>query len=202
MKFAPCTLHAVHEFHYSSKIQIARELAAQIFVRHFAVQNSNQSVSQSVSQACTPRGEPALNFHFIIHTLHAHWLQKSKQPFNCCFHTSVLRSVLPATQSLVATIHLQFCCPIGVLAAQTALAPQVANAKPSVSNDEWEVWQCEQPVSNTHHSKFGTNSVSLRCQQNVLHARSKRAKPVCGGGPTMDRQNLRKWRSKVCICSL
>ena len=65
------------------------------------------------------------------------------------------------------------CCPIGVLAAQAALAPQVANAKLSVSNDEWEVWQCEQPVSNTHHSKFGTNSVFLRCQQNVLHARSK-----------------------------
>ena len=28
----------------------------------------------------------ALNLHFI-HTLHAHWLQKSKKPFNCCFHT-------------------------------------------------------------------------------------------------------------------
>ena len=69
------------------------------------------------------------------------------------------------------------CCPIGVLAAQAALAPQVANAKLSVSSDEWEVWQCEQPVSNTHHSKFGTNSVSLRCQQNVLHVRSKCAKP-------------------------
>ena len=69
------------------------------------------------------------------------------------------------------------CCPIGVLAAQAALAPQVANAKLSVSNDEWEVWQCEQPVSNTHHSKFGANSVSSRCQQNVLHVRSKCAKP-------------------------
>ena len=47
--------------------------------------------SQSVSQACTPRGEPfqgaGAKFHFI-HTLHAHWLQKSKKPFNCCFHTT------------------------------------------------------------------------------------------------------------------
>ena len=50
----------------------------------------SQSVSQS-SQACTPRGEPfqgaGAKFHFI-HTLHAHWLQKSKKPFNCCFHTT------------------------------------------------------------------------------------------------------------------
>ena len=46
---------------------------------------------QSISQACTPRGEPfqgaGAKFHFI-HTLHAHWLQKSKKPFNCCFHTT------------------------------------------------------------------------------------------------------------------
>ena len=64
------------------------------------------------------------------------------------------------------------CCPNGVVAAQAALAPQVANAKLFVSNDEWEVWQCEQPVS-----RFATNSVSLRCPQNVLHVRSKCAKP-------------------------
>ena len=49
------------------------------------MRRSNFPQCQSVSQACTPRG--ALNFHFV-HTLHAHWLQKSKKPFNCCFHTS------------------------------------------------------------------------------------------------------------------
>ena len=53
------------------------------------------------------------------------------------------------------------CCPNGVLAAQAVFAPQVANAKLFVSNDEWEVWQCEQPVSNTHRSKYGTNCLIL-----------------------------------------
>ena len=47
--------------------------------------------SQSVSQACTPCGEPfqgagaKLNF---IQTLHAHWQQKSRNLFKCCFHSS------------------------------------------------------------------------------------------------------------------
>ncbi len=46
---------------------------------------------QSVSQACTPCGEPfqgagaKLNF---IQTLHAHWQQKSRNLFKCCSHSS------------------------------------------------------------------------------------------------------------------
>ena len=86
------------------------------------------------------------------------------------------RGVLPATPIFGTDNTSPVCCPNGVLAAQAACAPQVANVKLCVSNDEWEVWQCGRPVSNTRHSKFGTNSVSLRCQQNVLHFRSKCAK--------------------------
>ena len=92
-------------------------------------------------------------------------------------HFTVLRSLLPATPIFGSDNTSPICCPNSVLAAQAAFAPQVANVKLCVSNDEWEVWQCGQPVSNTRHSKFGTNSVSLRCQQNVLHFRSKCAKP-------------------------
>ena len=65
----------------------------------------------------------------------------------------------------------------GVWAAQSAFAPRVANEKNFfVSSDEWDVWQCEPPVSNTKHNKFGTNSESSRRQQNALLVRSKRAK--------------------------
>ena len=50
------------------------------------------------------------------------------------------------------------CSPNGVWAAQAAFAPRVANAKFFVPSDEWDVWQCEPPVSNMKQNKFGTNS--------------------------------------------
>ena len=47
----------------------------------------------------------ALNF-YLLQTLHAHWLLKSKQSFTCCFHTSkVLCGVVPATESSVTIIE-------------------------------------------------------------------------------------------------
>ena len=66
-------------------------------------------------------------------------------------HLKVLHSVFPATQSLVATIYLQFAVLTVFWPPKPSLAPQVANAKLFVSNDKWEAWQCEQPISNTHH---------------------------------------------------
>ena len=70
----------------------------------------------------------------------------------------------PPSDPLLANDNTSpLCCPNGVLAAIAALAPQAANVKLFVSNDEWEIWHCERPVSNTHHSNFGTNFESLRC---------------------------------------
>ena len=54
------------------------------------------------------------------------------------------------------------CSPNGVWAAQAAFAPRVANAKFFVSSDEWDVWQCEPPVSNMKHNKFGTLDIHFR----------------------------------------
>ena len=48
-QIAPCTLGSIHEFHpprLSFRIQIATVFAAQIFVCHFAVQNSNRNPCQ------------------------------------------------------------------------------------------------------------------------------------------------------------
>ena len=85
-------------------------------------------------------------------------------------------ALLPPNEPILGNDNTSpICSPNGVWAAQAAFAPRVANAKFFVSSDEWDVWQCEPPVSNMKHNKFGTNSESSRRQQNVLLVRSKRA---------------------------
>ena len=84
----PSFLHT----HNGSKLRVLQQQEAHKWLGcMISAAGSKNTVSQSVSQACTPRGEPfqgaGAKFHFI-HTLHAHWLQKSKKPFNCCFHTT------------------------------------------------------------------------------------------------------------------
>jgi len=68
------------------------------------------------------------------------------------------------------------CSPSKILDARAAFAPRVANAKLFVSSGEWGVGRYEMPVSNTNHNKFGTSSQSSQREQNVLLARSKRAR--------------------------
>ena len=152
----------------------------------------------SVSQACTPRGEPfqgaRAKFSFYTHVACSLAAKKMSKHSIVASTPQSPAQCPPSDQSLVATIHLQFAVPT-VFWRPSRLCPTVANAKLFVSNDEWEVWQCEQPVSNTHHSKY----MQIRDQLCILAMPTKCAarsfqvcKTSCHSSVQSDRQNLRK----------
>ena len=77
--------------------------------------NTNLQHHQSVSQACTPRGEPfqgaGAKFSFYTNVAFSLAAKIYETIQMLLPHFIVVRSVLPLTQSLVTPIHLQFAVP-------------------------------------------------------------------------------------------
>ena len=74
-QIAPCTLGSIHEFHpprLSFRIQIATVFAAQIFVCHFAVQNSNRNPCQKKMVPFSTLSKPSRRSKLANQIPHCH----------------------------------------------------------------------------------------------------------------------------------
>lgn len=65
----------------------------------------------------------------------------------------------------------------------------------------WEVWQCVRLLFETRHGNFGTNCISLRCQQHALPVHSKKVKRTGFHAIRMSSQCAVKdpqWIGRIC----
>ena len=114
-------------------------------------------------------------------------------------HLKVPRGVLPATQSLIATIHFQFAVPT-VFRPPKPTLPQrlpMQNSLYPMMNGKFRNVSSQFPTRTTAN----TEQLCIFAMPTKCAARSfqvcktschSSVQSMCRGGPTMDRQNLRK----------